>query len=96
MQDIECFFGNSVLHDCEIGRIEINYSEGTIFFQFIDSKHKKINYMIEQFISINFTKNEEWGKGKYVVSSDVSCYDGIWIIELQLNSGDVCNIKCYK
>ena len=52
--------------------------------------------MIEQFISINFTKNEEWGKGKYVVSSDVSCNDGIWIIELQLNSGDVCNIKCYK
>lgn len=95
MEGIERFFGNSVLHDYEIERIEINYSEGTIFFQFTDSGQKKQNYEIKQFISINFTKNEEWGKGKYVVSSDVSWNDGICIIEIQLNSGDICIVKCY-
>lgn len=96
MEDIELFFGNSVLHDYEIGKIEINYSEGTIFFQFIDPKQKKKDCVVKQFISINFTKNEEWGKGKYVVSSEASCNDGIWIIEIQLNSGDICSVKCYN
>lgn len=32
MESIESFFGNSVLHDYEIGRMEINYSEGTVYF----------------------------------------------------------------
>ena len=96
MEDIERFFGNSVLHDYEIGKMEINYSEGTVFLQFIDLKQAKKEYLIKQFISINFTKNEEWGKGKYVISSNVFFDNGIWIIEIQLNSGDICIIKCYK
>ena len=96
MQDIEHFFGNSILHDYEIGRLDVNYSDGTVFFQFVDSEKIKKTYIVKQFISIYFTKNEEWGKGKYVVSSEVSCKNGIWIIEIQLNSGDICSVKCYN
>ena len=96
MEDIEYFFGNSALHDYEIGRMIVDYSEGTILFQFISSEHEKIDYTIEQFISICFTKKEEWGKGKYIVSSEAFCNNGIWIIEIQLNSGDICRIMCYR
>ena len=96
MEDIEIFFGNSALHDYEMGRIEINYSEGTVFFQFINSKQKRREYIIRQFVSVSFTKNEEWGMGKYVVSSEVSCSNGMWSIEIQLNSGDICSVMCRK
>lgn len=96
MEGIEVFFGNSVLHDYEIGKIEINYSEGTVSFQFIDSKQEKKDYVVKKIVSINITKNEKWGKGKYIVSSDVSYNNGMWIIELQLNSGDICTVRCYK
>lgn len=94
MENMERFFGNSVLHDCEIGKTEIDYSEGTVSFQFIDSKQEKREYVIKQFISICFTRNEEWGKGKYVVSSDVSFDNGICVIKIQLNSGDICTVRC--
>ena len=96
MKDIEQFFGNSVLHDYEVGRIEINYSEGIVFFQFINAKKEKKDYMVKQFLSVNFTRNEEWGTGKYVVSSEVSCNNEVWTIEIQLNSGDICSVTCYK
>lgn len=96
MEDIERFFGNSVLHDYEISGIEISYSEGTIFFNFIDSKKEKKSYLVKQFISITFTKHEEWGTGKYVVFSSVVNNHGLWTIEIQLNSGDICIVKCYK
>lgn len=47
-------------------------------------------------IEIEFTNKEEWGKGTYVVSSDVFSSGDILIVEIQFNSGDICKIKCYK
>ena len=94
MKCIEQFFGNSALHDFEMGEIEVNYSEGTILFHFITPKQQSADYLVKKFTSLSFKKNEEWGEGKYVVSSSVSCDDGIWTIKIQLNSGDTCLVKC--
>lgn len=96
MSNIESLFGNSVLHDYKIEKIEIDYPDEIIILQFLDSKSKKKSLVIEQFISIEFNNMQEWGKGTYIVASHVFNTNGILNIEIQLNSGDVCNIKCYK
>lgn len=40
--------------------------------------------------------DEPWGKGKYIVSSDVIMLDDFIRIEIQLNSGDTCIIHKLK
>lgn len=93
--DIEKIFSDSVLHDYRMEKIEIDYPQGTVLLQFHDSKNKIMNVIIRRFIEIEFTNKEKWGKGTYVVSSDVLKFDDFFVIELQFNSGDICNIKCY-
>lgn len=91
---IEYLFKNSALHDYKVEKIEIDYPKGSIILQFIDLKNKNIKIQINKFYLIEFTNYEEWGKGTYVVSSDIISKNGIYDIEIQLNSGDKCNIKC--
>lgn len=92
MQNIECFFENNALHDYEVGQISINYSNGTIIMSLISDKGEVIELAINHFKSISFTRDEPWGKGKYIVSSDAKKENGEFILEFQLNSGDTCTI----
>ena len=94
--DIEKLFGDSNLHDYKMEKIEIDYPKGTILLEFLDSKNEIKNIIIRQFIEIEFTNKEEWGKGTYVVSSDVFNTGDILIVEIQFNSGDICKIKYYR
>ena len=96
MMDLEGLFGDSALHDWKMEKIEIDYPQGTILLQFLTSKNETKNIMIRQFSEIQFTNKEDWGKGTYVVSSDISNLGAIINIELQFNSGDICKIKGYK
>ena len=96
MTDMQKLFGDSTLHDYKMEKMEIDYVKGTILLQFLDSKNEIKKITIRQFIEIEFTNKEEWGKGTYVVSSDVFNMDNTINIELQFNSGDICRIKCYK
>ena len=90
--NIKCFFENNALHDYEVGQISINYSNGTIILNLISDKCEMIELTIEHFKSISFTKDEPWGKGKYIVSSDAKKKMGEFILEFQLNSGDSCTM----
>ncbi|MGN0160577.1 MAG: hypothetical protein ACI4AQ_04225 [Lachnospiraceae bacterium] len=96
MMDIEKLFGDSALHDCKMEKIEIDYPKGTILLQFLTPKNEINKIIIRQFFEIEFTNKEEWGKGTYVVSSDVFNSGDIINIEFQFNSGDICKIKSYK
>ena len=94
MMDIEKLFGDSALHDCKMEKIEIDYPKGTILLQFLTPKNEINKIIIRQFVEIEFTNKEEWGKGTYV--SDVFNSGNIINIELQFNSGDIWKIKSYK
>ncbi|MGN0245377.1 MAG: hypothetical protein ACI4DK_05380 [Lachnospiraceae bacterium] len=96
MMDIEKLFGDSALHDYKMEKIEIDYPKGIILLQFLTPKNEIKKIIIRQFFEIEFTNKEEWGKGTYVVSSDVFNLGDIINIELQFNSGDICKIKSYK
>lgn len=90
------FFSNSNIHDYELSDIFINYQEDVIRMEFIDCKNEFCEIYIPHFISFSLSREEVWGKGKYVVSSDVNIHDGIYILEIQLNSGDKCVVKYYN
>lgn len=96
MNAVEKVFGNSALHDYKMEKMEIDYPKGTIVLQFLNLRNTIKKFTIRQFIGIEFTNKEKWGKGTYVVSSDVFYIDNILNIELQFNSGDFCKIKCYE
>lgn len=96
MDNLEKFFKNSCLHDYEICKLEIDYSLGTILFKFLDETRQLKSCLIDKFLYVSFDKKEPWGKGKYVVYSDIYSEDDTWVIEIQLNSGDTCKIVCNK
>lgn len=92
MQNIECFFENNALHDYEISQINIDYPNGLIIINLYTDRHEAIEIIINKFSSITFSKNEPWGKGTYIASSNVEKINDEFILELQLNSGDTCTI----
>lgn len=92
MKDIQYYFENNALHDYEVGQISIDYSNGTIILNLISDRGEVIEFEINHFKSITFSKDEPWGKGKYIVSSDVKKENGEFILEFQLNSGDNCTM----
>ena len=96
MDIIYNFFSDSKIHDYEIGNIFINYLDNIIKIDFYNEKNELINICINDFKKISMVNKEPWGKGKYVVSSDVEIYDEIRVVNIQLNSGDICKIEyCY-
>lgn len=96
MDSLKKIFGDSVLHDYRMEKMEIDYPKGVIILHFLDFKNELKSFVIKQFLSVEFTNKEEWGKGTYIVWSDVFDTDEICDIEIQFNSGDICKIKCYK
>lgn len=86
-------FSNSRIHDYELKSINVNYEDSIIHMEFRDDKLKLCNICIENFLSFHIEHEEAWGKGKYVLSSEVETRDGIYVIEIQLNSGDKCIIN---
>lgn len=92
MKDIKCLFENNALHDYEIGQVIVDYTNGVIEMNLLTDKSQAIKITVNNFCSVTVSKNEPWGKGKYVVSSDYKETDSKCVVELQLNSGDVCTI----
>lgn len=95
MNDIISFFTNSNIHDYYLKNIKINYSEAIVDMDFIDLKNQLCSITICNIISVSMLHEEPWGKGTYVVSSDVDIQDGVANIEIQLNSGDKCIVKAF-
>lgn len=85
-------FENNALHDYEISQIIIDYPNGTITMNLFTDRGEAIEIVISNFTSVTFSKNEPWGKGKYIVSSNAVKTNDEFILELQLNSGDECTI----
>jgi len=80
---------NSGLHDYEIVDIKVNYNNANITIMFNTPEGRKYELNIEKFISFTISHEEVWGKGKYVCSSDVRLVnDNVYMLEIELNSGD--------
>ena len=92
MKDIKCLFENNALHDYEVGQMIVDYTNGVIEMNLLTDKLQPIKVIVNNFSSVTVTKNEPWGEGKYVVSSNVKEIDNKCVLELQLNLGDVCTI----
>lgn len=92
MQNIEWYFENNALHDYEISQINIDYPNGSIIIGLYTDRHAAIELTINEFSSIAFSNNKPWGKGKYIVSSNLKKTNEECVFEFQLNSGDICTI----
>jgi hypothetical protein len=92
MKDINCLFENNALHDYEVDKMIVDYSNGSIEINLITDKLQSMEIIVNNFKSITFSKNEPWGKGKYVVSSDAKNVNNKCVLEFQLNSGDTCTM----
>ena len=88
------FFSDSKIHDYQLESVCTNYKENYIDLKFIDTKNQLRNIRVNNFIVFSIFRNEMWGKGNYVVASDCDIYEGGYTIEIQLNSGDKCIIRC--
>ena len=93
MIEIINFFNNSRLHDYELGLIQVDYVDSRVKIQFKNPQGKICEITIKDIISFYISHEEEWGEGKYIVASDVRVEDNIYIVEFQLNSGDICIIN---
>ena len=88
---------NLYLHDYEISDIKIQYTEARIQIK-MKPPNSFEHYMkivtIEDFVKLEFIREEAWGMGKYVFFAEVS-YDEkkkMYEIFLQLNSGDTLTV----
>lgn len=86
---------DSGLHDYEILNINVNYSDASINLQFKDHSGVLRCLKINDFTMFRISHNEEWGKGKYVASSDLELNDinKTLDLEIQFNSGDIIFIQ---
>lgn len=83
---------NSGLHDYEFISISVDYVKANIYILLNDLKCNRINLSIEGFTDLRITHREPWGKGTYIVSSDMEKIDKTHII-FELNSGDTIHIE---
>jgi len=88
---------HSGLHDYEIIEMNINYNNATVVLQLRSPSGELSQLTINNFVLFKINHEEEWGKGKYVVSSDLELNDisKTYDLEIQLNSGDIIFIS-YK
>lgn len=83
---------NSGIADYELGKIEVDYSNGRMLLHMKNRNLQPELMEIEGFKEFSIERREPWGVGIYVTASDCQLYDGKMQLEIQLNSGDMIRV----
>ncbi len=84
---------NSGLHDYKLISVSIDYDTSIIEISLTDLHQKRVNILIEKFTDLRISNKEPWGKGTYIVSSDIQQIKDATIMIIELNSGDIIHIE---
>ena len=84
---------NSGLHDYRVISLRIDNDTSIIEITLTDLHQKRVSILIERFTHLKITNREPWGKGTYIVSSDIRQIKDATIIIIELNSGDIIHIE---
>ena len=81
------------LHDYELISLSIDYSASRLVIMLKDFNGASAGLEICPFLELDLTHNEPWGKGSYIVSSEIVVKDDKKELSLELNSGDSITVK---
>lgn len=81
-------FKNSYIHDYELKNVIVSYEKNFIEIYLLSPKGENVLIKIPDFCSFKINREEKWGSGKYISSSEVISNSKKCIIEIELNSGD--------
>ncbi len=81
------------MHDYEVVSLYIDNLNASVFIRLKDTYGSKLKMTINKFSNLNISHKEPWGKGSYIVSSDLQEQDGSVIILIELNSGDIIAVE---
>ena len=84
---------DSGLHDYKIDLISIDYTASKLVIMLKDLKGGDAELVVCPFSELNITHDEPWGKGSYIVSSELTSEGGRETMLLELNSGDSITVK---
>lgn len=84
---------DSGLHDYKIDLISIDYTASKLVIMLKDLNGGDAELVVCTFSELNITHNEPWGKGSYIVSSELTSEGGRETMLLELNSGDSITVK---
>ncbi|MEG1524624.1 MAG: hypothetical protein RRZ24_01080 [Clostridia bacterium] len=86
--------GNSILHDFEFKGLKIDYTTEKAKLFFVDTNSMDKEIVVSKLVFACFEHSEKWGKGRYVVSSQVDKISTtIAEPKIVLNSGDTISIR---
>jgi hypothetical protein len=84
---------DSGLHDYKLRSVRIDNDTSVIEIALTDLHKKRVNILIEKFTDLKISNREPWGKGTYIVSSDIRQIKDAVIMTIELNSGDIIHIE---
>ncbi len=84
---------NSLVHDYELKDIIICYERYLIEIHLLSPRGENFIIKVPNFSLFRINREEKWGLGKYICSSEVSENKNNYIIEIELNSGDTIFIE---
>ena len=84
---------SSGLHDARFMGLYADYDNAWVRLALVDKTNEPMEIYVKDVISMNMTRNEPWGKGSYVVASDISENEDHSLLTIELNSGDVIAIR---
>lgn len=86
-------FSHSKLHDYELCSVSIDYVNKQIHIHVISPQGDLREIAVDGVISVQMSLTENWGKGKYIASTDIVQRNEYTTIEVTLNSGDELTIQ---
>lgn len=83
--------GAGLFHDFEVGDIAVDYRNKYVVLQLKSPSLPVLVYELKLFGVRHFHvgMEEPWGKGSYVVGTDIEQKGSVRSMEMQLNSGDL-------
>ena len=84
---------DSGLHDYKVISVRIDYDTSAVEIALNDLHQKRVNIVIEKYTDLKISNRELWGKGTYIVSSDIRQINDVTIMTIELNSGDIISIE---
>lgn len=96
MNDLFAQIKDSKLHDYELLTILVDYSNANIKVQLCSPRGTQGIINIDGFIEFSISHTEKWGKGTYIVSSEIVEKDMTSEINIELNSGDVITFQTQR
>ncbi|MBR5684491.1 MAG: hypothetical protein IKW96_14650 [Ruminococcus sp.] len=91
----ESMAADSGLHDYETVSFCVDYSASRVEIYLRDARGCGAELVICPFSELNITHREPWGKGSYIVSSELLIEENDKALSFELNSGDSITIR-YK